>query len=102
MAVARVSLRNCCNPAKRKLAYYAVLSNICIHYYTRYAKSGGREQKTLREYLTMWAGHLTHWIAEAGDTPLIVFRYEDLLWRPAEVPQRTLLHTTLLAYTSIT
>ncbi|CAN0481889.1 unnamed protein product [Discosporangium mesarthrocarpum] len=41
--------------------------------------------KTLREFLPLWSGHLTHWVANAGDVPFYAFRYEDLLHNPGEV-----------------
>lgn len=39
----------------------------------------------MREYLPTWQGHLSHWIAAAGDIPIYVFRYEDMLLRAEEV-----------------
>lgn len=39
----------------------------------------------LRDYLPIWQGHLSHWVASAGDIPVYVFRYEDMLLRAEEV-----------------
>ena len=39
----------------------------------------------LREYLPVWQGHLSHWVSSAGDIPIYVFRYEDMLLRAEEV-----------------
>lgn len=50
--------------------------------WTRYA---GASSPLLRDYLPKWAGHINHWIVETTGVPLIAFRYEDLLYRPAEV-----------------
>eukprot|EP00752_Nemacystus_decipiens_P011789 g10460.t1 len=44
----------------------------------------------LREYLPIWQGHLSHWVASAGDIPIYVFRYEDMLLRAEEVLRRIL------------
>ncbi|CAN0490043.1 unnamed protein product, partial [Ectocarpus sp. 8 AP-2014] len=44
----------------------------------------------LREYLPVWQGHLSHWVAAAGDIPIYVFRYEDMLLRAEEVLRRIL------------
>lgn len=44
-----------------------------------------RESIVLREYLPIWQGHLSHWVASAGDIPIYVFRYEDMLLRAEEV-----------------
>lgn len=39
----------------------------------------------LRDYLPVWQGHLSHWVASGGDIPIYVFRYEDMLLRAEEV-----------------
>lgn len=39
----------------------------------------------LRDYLPRWQGHIAHWIAEAVDIPIYVFRYEDMLYRSEEI-----------------
>ena len=39
----------------------------------------------LREFLPIWQGHLSHWVAAARDIPIYVFRYEDMLLRAEEV-----------------
>ncbi|CAM9143526.1 unnamed protein product [Ectocarpus sp. 4 AP-2014] len=44
----------------------------------------------VREYLPLWQGHLSHWVAAAGDIPIYVFRYEDMLLRAEEVLRRIL------------
>ncbi|CAB1112329.1 unnamed protein product [Ectocarpus sp. CCAP 1310/34] len=44
----------------------------------------------LRDYLPVWQGHLSHWVAAAGDIPIYVFRYEDMLLRAEEVLRRIL------------
>ncbi|CAM9884819.1 unnamed protein product, partial [Phaeothamnion confervicola] len=33
----------------------------------------------LRTFLPQWAGHINHWLAAFPDTPVYVFRYEDIL-----------------------
>lgn len=38
----------------------------------------------MRDYLPIWQGHLSHWVASAGDIPIYIFRYEDLLLRGEE------------------
>eukprot|EP00903_Cladosiphon_okamuranus_P021873 g20109.t1 len=44
----------------------------------------------LRDYLPVWQGHLSHWVASAGDIPIYIFRYEDMLLRAEEVLRRIL------------
>ena len=44
-----------------------------------------KESVVLRDYLPVWQGHLSHWIAAAGDIPIYVFRYEDMLLRAEDV-----------------
>lgn len=39
----------------------------------------------IRDYMPLWEGHLAHWIAAAGDIPIYVFRYEDMLANPENV-----------------
>ncbi|KAG5177513.1 P-loop containing nucleoside triphosphate hydrolase protein [Tribonema minus] len=53
----------------------------------RYA---GGTAEPLRKWLPVWAGHLTHWVADTRDLPIIAFRYEDLLWRADKVLEQVL------------
>lgn len=46
--------------------------------------------QVIREYLPVWQGHISHWVASAGDIPIYVFRYEDMLHRTEDVLRRIL------------
>jgi hypothetical protein len=41
------------------------------------------EAPKLRDYMVSWTAHILYWINEASDVPLLVVRYEDLLYDTA-------------------
>lgn len=53
--------------------------------YTQNNRYMAGKGEPLREYLPVWQGHVSHWIAAAGDIPIYVFRYEDMLYRAEDV-----------------
>lgn len=56
------------------------VASFVSYFFSRYNK--GRNVPIVRDYLPLWEGHIAHWIAAAGDIPVYVFRYEDMLRDP--------------------
>ncbi|CAN0390967.1 unnamed protein product [Pylaiella littoralis] len=68
----------------------ALLVRNPIDNYDAWQRYSFKSSILMREYLPTWQGHLSHWIAAAGDIPIYVFRYEDMLLRAEEVLRKVL------------